>query len=537
MALGIGANTAVFSVVHAVLLRPLPYDSPDRTVTLNTAFLTSGQTQGLVSIANFRDWREQSSSFDAMATYRGREYPVTPDREAEYARGAVVDADFFRVFGVETILGRTFTAEETLPGSCAVLASHDYWQRRLDADADVLGRTVRRGSDPWPVVGVLPPGFRFPGMTDLWVPERTESTSSSGHSYFAVGRRKPSVTFERTQAERQRSAPVSRNSTRTPTPDVTAVRLRDQLVGDVRPTLYLLRGIAALVLLIACANTATLLLDNAAGRTREAAVRTALGASRPGIIRQLLAESLLLALIAGGGPAACHRRCRLDDARLHPGCLGCHERAVRTGAGAPRLTRGPIRRDEAGRRPERGGRELVADPRCAGGVRDWSGRPAADRRRPAAQEPSGSPGRRAGLSSRERPGHASDRGASRPAGRRVLHRDPLTSERAVRRRGRRRHLHPAGQSAPQRSGSGVHYVDRKPETPDSTREQRTLFNIVAPGTFALGIPVRNGREVDEGDPPIARWWRLSTKRSCGSRSALSIRLVGPSSARSTGMTG
>ena len=129
MALGIGANTAVFSVVHAVLLRPLPYDSPDRIVILNTAFLTSGQRQGLVSIANFRDWRNQSSSFDAMATYRGGEYPVTPDRVAEYARAAVVDAEFFRVFGVEPILGRTFTAEETLPGSRAALVSHDYWQR------------------------------------------------------------------------------------------------------------------------------------------------------------------------------------------------------------------------------------------------------------------------------------------------------------------------------------------------------------------------------------------------------------------------
>ena len=145
MALGIGANTAVFSVVDAVLLRPLPYDDPDRIVTLNTAFLTSGQTQGLVSIANFRD---QSSTFEAMATYRGGEFPVTPGEVAEYARVTVVDADFFRVFGVEPIVGRTFIPEETLPGRRAALVSHDYWQRRLDADPDVLERTARIGGAP-----------------------------------------------------------------------------------------------------------------------------------------------------------------------------------------------------------------------------------------------------------------------------------------------------------------------------------------------------------------------------------------------------
>ena len=238
MALGIGANTAVFSVVHAVLLRPLPYDSPDRIVTFGTAFLTSGQTQGLVSIANFRDWRDQSSSFDALATYRGGEYPVTPDRVAEYARAAVVDADFFRVFGVDPILGRTFTADETLPGSRAVLVSHDYWQRRLDADPDVLGQTVRLGSDPWPIVGMLPLGFQFPRMTDLWVPERTESTSRSAHSYFALGRLKPSVTLEHARAEL--TAIAARLAQRYPDTNtgrgVIAVRLHDEMVGDVRPT-------------------------------------------------------------------------------------------------------------------------------------------------------------------------------------------------------------------------------------------------------------------------------------------------------------
>ena len=163
MALGIGANTAVFSVVDAVLLRPLPYDDPDRIVTLDTAFLASGQTQGLVSIGNFRDWRDQSSTFEAMATYRGGEFPVTPGEVAEYARVAVVDADFFRVFGVQPVVGRTFIPEETQPGSRAALVSHDYWQRRLDADPDVLNGPYESAATPGRSSACCRPASSFPG--------------------------------------------------------------------------------------------------------------------------------------------------------------------------------------------------------------------------------------------------------------------------------------------------------------------------------------------------------------------------------------
>jgi putative ABC transport system permease protein len=304
MALGIGANTAVFSVVNAVLLTPLPYPAADRIVTLNTAFLETGKTQGLVSIGNFRDWRGQSSSFEAMATYRGGETPVTPGTPgttAEYARVAAVDAQFFRVFAVEPVLGRGFTAEDTEPESRAVLISHSYWQGRLGGDPRVLGRSIRVGANPWPIVGVLPPGFQFPSGVDLWTPEQTRSTSRTRHNLYAVGRLKPDVSLEQAQAEL--SAIAARLEQQEPESNkgrgVAAVRLQDELVRDVRLTLYLLWGVVAVVLLIACANTATLLLGKATARTREVAVRAALGASRGGIIRQLIAESLLLALLAG----------------------------------------------------------------------------------------------------------------------------------------------------------------------------------------------------------------------------------------------
>ena len=164
MALGIGANTAVFSVVNGVLLKPLPYQGADRIVTLRTAFLVAGGTQGQVAIANYRDWRDQSSSFEAMATYRGGESPVSPGTAAEYGRLATVDAQFFRVFAVEPLIGRTFTPEETVPDNeqRTAVISHAYWQSRFGGAADILQRTIRVGARVHPIVGVMPAGFHFP---------------------------------------------------------------------------------------------------------------------------------------------------------------------------------------------------------------------------------------------------------------------------------------------------------------------------------------------------------------------------------------
>ncbi len=243
MALGIGANTAVFSVVNGVLLKSLPYPgADDQIVTLSTSFLTTGETLGQVSIANFRDWRDQSSSFEAIATYRGGDYPVMLGATAEYGRICSVDAEFFRVFAVEPVIGRTFTPEEMLPGSRAAVISHEYWQSRLGGAPRVLERTIRVGNDPQPIVGVMPPGFQFRKETDVWTPQTTRSTSRTGLNFFAVGRLKSDVSLEQAQTELttiaaglEQQYPESNKGR-----GVAAMRLQDELVGNVRLTLYLL---------------------------------------------------------------------------------------------------------------------------------------------------------------------------------------------------------------------------------------------------------------------------------------------------------
>ncbi|MGC9946641.1 MAG: ABC transporter permease [Bryobacteraceae bacterium] len=304
MALGIGANTAVFSVVNAVLLKPLAYRDPDRIVTLSSLWRKSGE-RGQVSAPDFHDWHDQSTAFAAMADYDDDSISVLAGASAEYAHVAEVAPEFFQVFDVEPVVGRLFSPEEQKPGSAgAVVIGYSYWQSHFGSNANALGQAVRLLGKSFRIAGVLPPRFHFPNGTDIWLPKGVvfpETESRSAHNYLVVGRLKPGASLEQAQAQMTAiGARLERQYKDSNTGKSVAVtRMRDDMVGNVRVTLYLLLGAVAMVLLIACANVANLLLTKAAARSREIAIRAAVGASRGRIVRQLIVESAVLAAIAG----------------------------------------------------------------------------------------------------------------------------------------------------------------------------------------------------------------------------------------------
>jgi predicted permease len=303
MALGIGANTAMFSIVNTVLLRPLRFRDADRIVTVSSLWRKNA-SHGQVSAPDFHDWHDESTAFDAMAYYDSDDTSVRTGAGAEYHSLARVTPEFFRVFQVQPLLGRSFSEEEMKPGSSgAVVISYAYWQSHFAGQPTAVGQTVRVFDQATPIVGVLPPGFYFPHRTDVWFPANTlmrETTSRSGHNYLVVGLLKPGVMLQEAQAQMtaigerlERQYPASNQGK-----GVYVSRLQDEMVSNVRLTLYLLLGAVGAVLLIACANMANLLLAKATNRTREIAIRAAIGASRGRIVRQLITESAVLSILA-----------------------------------------------------------------------------------------------------------------------------------------------------------------------------------------------------------------------------------------------
>ncbi|MCI0443663.1 ABC transporter permease, partial [bacterium] len=325
LAIGIGANSAIFSVVNALLLKPFPFENLDRLVMIQESFQSQGIEAQAVSPADFFDWQQQNSVFKTVSAYRIRDITLTGTSEPELVRGSFVTTDFFSTLDKKTSKGRTFFSHEVELGrDQVVVIGFGLWQKRFASDPNILNKTIVINGRTATVVGIMPPHFDFPFGTDLWMPlalTPQEKNVRDIRNLYVLAHLKQDTTVAQAQAEMLTVAKriEQQNPQTNKGLSVEVIRLRDQQAGFTLPMLSILIGMAVFLLLVACANVANLLLARATTRQKEIAIRAAFSASRWRVIRQLITESLVLSSLAGiGGLVLAYWSADLIKASLPP---------------------------------------------------------------------------------------------------------------------------------------------------------------------------------------------------------------------------